>query len=191
MNYSYTMTCVNDCFLVKGSLRAGDFIGLAKRAGKGAVLCPNLARLADVNFAWGQPEAIAALTAQIISKVPAQPDRLAQWIKIGEHGLSSIAMVNHLAPGAMPTLESGMGRLSHPRDPSDLARCIKLLEFAPELVPLFPKMAEVSSVWAGLVGNWAELCRLIESEAPQWRAGRGKCIKTFNLMREIIEGKTP
>jgi hypothetical protein len=186
---SYTVTRRGGCVLVGGSIPAGDLIALMGIGGKGETLSPNLARLTKSTFAWGSAAAIAALTTSVLHETPVSADPLHEWIRSGEHGLSSLAIVNHLVPGAIPPhLEP---TTDYPRDPSDFARCRKLLDSVPELVPLLPKMAELSSVWAGLVGNWHFLCGYMDEENPHWREGRGSNIKTYVRMREIIEGKTP
>ena len=185
---SYTVTRRGGCVLVTGSVPAGDLIALMGLAGKGATLSPNLARLTNSTFAWGSAAAIAALTTSVLNETPASTDPLKEWIRSGEHGLSSLAILNHLVPGAMPHLEPTR---DYPRDPSDFARCRKLLDAVPELVPLLPNMAEVSSVWAGLVGNWQFLCGYMDEENPHWRETSHLCAKTYCQMRAIIEGKTP
>lgn len=110
-------------------------------------------------------------------------ENLIQWLANGERGVSSETIVHHVTG-----LDMGRNFFSdHPWDPSDLGRCIKLLERCPELDLGFrEKMPKVSSVWASLVEHWDELAALLEDEVPGWRSGvKGRAQKTYDLMRVL------
>ena len=102
------------------------------------------------------------------------------WIRNGERGLSSEAIVDHLA---RHPLASARGLGSHPVDPSDLRRCVLLLDAVPTLRPLLPYMAEVSAEWAALVDHWDELEATLRREMR-----RRICPDTYTLMRSVLDG---
>lgn len=105
---------------------------------------------------------------------------LNNWIRNGERGLSSEAIVDHLAHHP---LARARDRGSHPRDASDLRRCVLLLDAVPTLRPLLPHMAEVSAEWAALVDHWDELEATLHREMEQHR-----CPDTYALMRSVLDG---
>jgi len=108
-------------------------------------------------------------------------DPLIVWLLNGEKGLSSKAMVAHIM---------GMGGTAdHPYDPDDLRRCRLLVEQVPVIGALLPRMATCSPVWARIIAHWDELCSLMDSEAPDWRKGRGLAPKTYALLQKLREGK--
>jgi hypothetical protein len=102
-------------------------------------------------------------------------DGIGRWLINGERGISSNAIVQHLT-GNPP----GTDWESHPRDPSDLMRCFKLVTLCPEIRPHLPRMAEVSDVWGRVAERWDELTELMLSE---W--GSGKCPKTYDRMKQL------
>lgn len=97
------------------------------------------------------------------------------WMLYGETGASSKAIVARLV------MNNTGGHLSYPLDPSDLGRCIELLETVPGLKRRFKLMADCGSVWAALVADWPKLTKLYKAEAPS-----GRCPKTYYLMKKII-----
>jgi hypothetical protein len=106
---------------------------------------------------------------------------LVQWLAGGERGASSNAIVQHVTG-------YHTGSNSHPYDPDDLYRCIKLLNAAPWLRERFSEMKSCSAVWARLVERWDELEMTFYSELAD-SGGRKpwKAPKTYALMREILE----
>ena len=111
------------------------------------------------------------------------PADLVRWLAGGELGVSSNTIVQYLT--CLPAL--GGFNSNHPNDPADLAGCRKLLEAVPWLQTEFPRMASRSDVWARLVDNWDDLCRMMDNEAPEWRKPTGCAPVTYARMREIIE----
>lgn len=73
-------------------------------------------------------------------------------------------------------------RKSYPNDVDDFRRCFTLLEKVPELREHFQKMAEVSPIWKNLVEHWDELETFYKEEQ-----GRGRCPKTYELLKSLIE----
>lgn len=106
---------------------------------------------------------------------------LVEWLAGGERGTSSNTIVQHITN--LPALAGDDP--DFPYDPSDLKRCRQLFDQVPELVPLFDRMRTCSPEWEWLVENWAELCALMDEEAPNWRNGQGGCPKTYARMRAM------
>ena len=73
-------------------------------------------------------------------------------------------------------------RKSYPFDPSDLSRCVKLLERVPKMRDYLYKMKDISPIWAKLVEHWDELERLLNEEKDS-----GRCPKTYQLMKKLTE----
>jgi hypothetical protein len=113
------------------------------------------------------------------------PADLVRWLAGGDRGTSSETIVQHLT--GLPALGGLHG--DHPHDPQDLARCRKLLEAVPWLRAEFPRMASRSDVWARLVENWDDLCKMMDNEAPEWREKRGSAPVTYARMRYLIAGE--
>jgi hypothetical protein len=85
--------------------------------------------------------------------------KLISWLANGETGISSKAIVNFLVDGKKPS-ES-----EYPHDPSDLRRCVLLLESVPELEKRFRlNMRKASPNWAALCDNWNLLMTVYRSE---------------------------
>lgn len=99
-----------------------------------------------------------------------------QWLQSDATGLSSLFMCYVLTG-------KGRGRQNnHPHDPSDLNRCIGLLDAAPELRSQIIKMKEHGPVWSALIDHWDELESLLREELPT-----GQAPKCYERMRAIID----
>lgn len=168
------------------------FSKVANVCGKDAVMDTDVARMAGANFAGGHPAALAELRARLAAGAlqferaanPGLSPEAAAWLAGGERGVSSNTIFEHLT-GISAVGKWGGG---YPHDPDDFRRCRLLLERVPELVPLLPRMAEVSPVWAALVAGWDILCATMDAESPNWRAGRGgSAPKTYAMMKKIIK----
>ena len=109
------------------------------------------------------------------------------WLRTGERGSSSEAIVEHLT-GINTDGGRYLGNRDIPWDPADLRRCRLLLEAVPSLAEQFSKMATCSPEWAAMVAHWQELCDMMDAECPQWREGEGKASKTYRRMNEIRKG---
>ena len=111
-------------------------------------------------------------------------ENVVRWLANGERGISSNTIVQVLV--GLPCVGTWGG--SHPHDPDDLTRCIRLLEECPELTPLFPRMEHASKEWGVLVPAWPELSALLDSELPNWRGHEwGNAPKTYGRMRELLD----
>jgi hypothetical protein len=119
-------------------------------------------------------------------------DPLTLWLLNGERGLSTEAMVRHitgapLPPGISPCV------LWHPRDPDDLRRCRLLVEQVPQIAEGLDHMRTASPTWALIVDHWADLCRVMDEEAPNWRqlGCREKAPRTYRALVQIRLGEVP
>lgn len=166
------------------------FAKASKVAGKDAVFDTDVARMAGANFAAGSREALDELRARlevgalhgVKAENPGLSPEAAAWLAHGERGVSSNTIFERLT-GIHATGDWGC---DIPHDPDDLRRCRLLLERVPDLVLLFPRMAEVSTAWAAMVAAWGDLCATMDAECPDWRSvSRGKAPKTYELMRLI------
>lgn len=108
------------------------------------------------------------------------------WIAAGRGvGMSSRTMALWLAFDRKDD-PHGFGP-SHPHDPDDLDRCLRLLALVPELRLHLPRMAELSREWAALIPRWDEIERShIEEVGLGWTKARS-APKTYQLMRDILD----
>lgn len=100
---------------------------------------------------------------------------LTNWLASDDVGMSSKFMAGVLS-----------GRFTcenrHPLDPSDLGRCLRMLDACPELKPHVGRMAEHGPVWASLADEWDDLTALYQRELAS-----GSAPQCYARMREIIE----
>lgn len=101
--------------------------------------------------------------------------QVADWLTSDDTGLSSRFMARILSG-----LPPGDGQPYHPYDTSDFGRCHRLLEKAPALRSLLPRMAGQSDIWKKLVENWDEITKLYLEEEET-----NHCIKAYNLMKSL------
>lgn len=106
-------------------------------------------------------------------------EKALRWLATGEVGASSKTIAFVLSgQNASP--------YDYPRDPSDLNRCIKLLDLYPEWRDRLGEVATLSPYWAALIERWADLEATFHEEAgPDWSKARS-APRTYNLMREIL-----
>lgn len=183
----YRVVVRDGCTLIFGAMPIPHFTALAGAGDEAGVVSMELQQLTGATFAWGPQAACKALadalrTQTLSAMHGANP--LQRWLKVGERGESSNAIVAHLRKVA------GITNLkAHPHDPDDLQRCLKLLDEVPELKADFQRMREVSPVWAALVDNWTAITEAFHAEAgPEWRTAHWSAPKTYALMRQVIEG---
>ena len=88
-------------------------------------------------------------------------ERVDDWLRNGETGLSSEYVVAHMMGTQAPS--------SHPHDYDDLRRVILLLDRIPEWSD---RMAELGSVtgWAGIGPRWAEIVTAVLAADPEARS---------------------
>ena len=112
--------------------------------------------------------------------------KIAEWLVAGETGSSSIAIAARFL-GVVP--RHGW-QCSHPSDPDDFKRCLKLIRAIPEIGGWLKEMREVSPYWKALIDNWQEVENSFMHEVPEWLDGGGmwKCApETFKIMRRIFD----
>ena len=107
-------------------------------------------------------------------------ERIQEWFLTGEQGLSSKAIIHTHLKGLPPS------PLHHPLDPSDLRRCILLLEQVPEAREAFPRLAAASPKWKPLVEQWDNLTTLLREESKE-PGNRGSTPRTYTLMQQLLE----
>jgi hypothetical protein len=108
--------------------------------------------------------------------------QVVKWLATGRVGLSSKCMAMWLAFGERAEPYA-------PADPDDLDRCLKLLDKAPGLRPLIPKMADLTDEWARLVPRWDEVeASHLAEVGLGWTKARS-APKTYELMRMILRPK--
>lgn len=100
--------------------------------------------------------------------------QIIKWLANGETGLSSKTMAFVIGFGVVPK------RVSYPHDPSDLRRCMQLLDIAPEMCLYLDKMSEIHPVWAEIVNNWEELESVYHAEISQKQMP-----KTYELLQKF------
>ena len=191
---AYTVEHRGNCVLITGAVPATALSALAKLVPEDSVMDSDAARLLGVTFAFGPGEELDTLKEGAAdaalrherARNPGISEAATKWLAGGQRGISSETIFTHLT--GIDAL--GDWRKDHPHDSADFRRCRLLLEQVPELVPLFPRMAEVSPQWAALVEQWDTICATMDEEAPAWREGRGqRCPKTYDLIKQAIGRK--
>lgn len=121
-------------------------------------------------------ENLEDLVQELSQKLTLQK-KVAEWLANGvDVGMSSECIAFTLVFDIIPP------RKSYPNDVSDFRRCFTLLNKIPELRAHFQKMAEVSPIWKNLAKHWGELETFYREEQ-----GQGKCPKTYELLKSLIE----
>lgn len=106
---------------------------------------------------------------------------VAIWFANDENvGLSSSTIASYLGLGHLPRHKA------HPHDPSDLNRCLLLLDEIPALRPLMPKMAGVSEQWSKLIGRWDEIEACFIDEVGRGWEKATSAPRTYNLMKQVL-----
>ena len=107
-------------------------------------------------------------------------NRVITWILSGDTGSSSKAICAHM------TGARNSEGYSYPCDPSDLGRCLRLLEHFPEWKPRMSEMVVYGTGWIGLVKKWDELSSLMADEVGiSWEKGK-RAEKTYDAMQQAI-----
>lgn len=112
------------------------------------------------------------------------PQSVINWLSCGERGISSETIASYI--WGLPKSRWGH---SHPHDPDDLKRCLKLLAASPETKARFDEMRSLSPEWNALVTDWAALETLFLEEAHdiEW-SSRKPATKTYAAMKRCIDG---
>jgi len=195
---TYTVTDRDGCTLVFRSIPLSMLNSILDHEPKGAVTSDHLARLAGANIAFGLPQDVDALEAKLTAEAEEKPfasgsgliQNAQRWLAAGQQGLSSCSIFWKLT-GVKPDYLGRDSEYCHPHDPSDLRRCLLLLDQVPEFQGRISEMSGCSRQWAALVDRWDELVRLFESELPrkQWASPQpgSEVPKTYALMKQILK----
>lgn len=101
--------------------------------------------------------------------------KLIEWFAGDDTGLSS----KHMAAVAAGVAGNG----NHPLDPSDLGRCIRLVENVPEVRDAFPAIRASGPKWATVITHWDELVALYAQESLGRRYFTAS--KTYERMKAL------
>ena len=168
-----------------------DFLSKAsKMCGSDAVLNQDVARMAGATFAIGPAELFAELRQRLeIGALIAQRQETptlslaaTTWLASGSRGISSNTMFTVMT--GVDALRDGYQ--SHPHDPDDFDRCLKLLHAVPELRLKLPLMARASPAWAALVEHWDEIERSHLDEVGLGWTKAGNAPRTYELMKKVL-----
>lgn len=111
--------------------------------------------------------------------------KVLQWQTTGNVGVSSATM----ASIALGLDKPFYGRnFDAPHDPSDMLRCMKLLEAIPEIRDHFPAIAKRVPTFKGIIKQWDELVEVMNRECvgDRWRAP-----DAYNLIKKLRGDEEP
>lgn len=105
--------------------------------------------------------------------------KVLSWMMTGDGvGMSAQAMA-----GAAVQIHGGN---SHPYDPSDFNRCLRLIKTIPEIKDNFDSVAMISPQWKALIDRWDEVEKcFIDEVGFDWSKGN-KAPITYKLIKSII-----
>lgn len=103
------------------------------------------------------------------------------WLAAADDdGVSSRALMFWVAFGIKPEKDS------HPIDPDDFCRCLRLLHAAPDLRHRLPSVSTLSPQWARLAEQWDTIeAQFMEEAGLHWEKS-GSAPKTYALMNEAL-----
>jgi len=116
-----------------------------------------------------------------MSDKPDFSQRASAWLHGSDTGMSSEAIFHYMTLG----VKGG----STPSDPSDLGRCIRLLEAFPEWKARMGEMAAVSADWAIMMPHWDAIVASFQREADaavpgKW--GGWSAPETYDMMHDLF-----
>jgi len=171
MNCEYTVKRLCNCLIIFGATPMGEFARLLKEMPATAVIDLRLAKYLGATIVSGTPDDLAALAAlnlppceavqnEINAAIQTGQPALAHWLAHGERGLSSEALAKALfgIPHSAGT--------DHPRDTSDVNRCVQMLEQTHSAHRL-GEARNLSKAWAALVPHWADLSDPLRPESER------------------------
>ncbi|WP_216628381.1 hypothetical protein [Pseudoalteromonas caenipelagi] len=80
---------------------------------------------------------------------------------------------------------------SHPSDPADFNRCLRLLNAVPELRERIPNMASVSAYWAAIAEHWDDIEATFLGEVGyDWSKGTS-APQAYQLMKTVLKDVQP
>jgi len=194
---TFTVTSLDGCLLISGSVEIGVLNILIAGMPKGAVFNFDVQRLGGYSFAIGPVEPLAAMAKRLgdgemyalSATRPHLSEAARRWLSYGGVGASSAAMfwgaTGHVPRGVKVNIEDP----AWPRDPEDLLRCLALVNSVPECANAPEAMRGKSEVWTRLADAWPSLVEAIGAESLSWRSGKGnRAPKTYALMQRVLGG---
>lgn len=106
-------------------------------------------------------------------------NRIIKWFAESRTGMSSECMAYTIG------LQQIGQCTASPYDPSDLWRCLKLLEAVPELRNGLEIMREVSPIWDAIIDRWDDLEVCLLSEIGSLENERWSAPKTYEMLSVI------
>lgn len=108
--------------------------------------------------------------------------KILQWLSTGEVGVSSKAIAFKMCN--INYTEA----FTHPHDPDDFKRCLKLIIETPEIRTRLNEMKSRSPYWSALIDHWNEVETSFMEEVAEWLVSywsNKKATKTYKLMQDI------
>jgi hypothetical protein len=176
--YIHCGSCGHEWVAFETPLELNDFnLHMMKAAGKAP--CPKCG--AKGPLTGRSPTKAAERLAQINADASIT-ERAAAWGASGDTGISSEALCSVML-GRDPRRDWGY---NYPHDPSDLGRCLRLLDKIPEWASRISEMAKLSPEWAALVARWEEIAAtMVDEVGIDWSKGR-EAPKTYALMKSVL-----
>ena len=115
-------------------------------------------------------------------------DKILDWLANGETGISSKTIAYKMAGIKLDRMW-----LSHPSDPGDFKRCLKLVNLIPDIRPRLGEMRSVSKEWDALIEHWKEVEDCFMDEVAEWLTdefSQKRATKTYDLMKKIYTAAT-
>lgn len=115
-----------------------------------------------------------------MSRRPIELSYFVDWLANGERGMSSETIVAAVTGQSV----GKFGNTHHPYDPTDLNRCMKLLDAYPLTRLVFKDAVRgLSDTWARMADRWDEMEGLLREEMATRTDNTAP--KTYALMREL------
>lgn len=167
-----------------------QFASLLSGGPKAAVVSPNLASRFGASFVFGLPADLIKLEAAAPFRAVNEAmfaklqlgEGAREWIRSGEQGMSSLSLFYQLT-GYFQDAEAPGSYV--PADPSDLRRCILMLD-ACGLHDRLKTHGFIGS-WARLMDKWHLIYTMFLEEAPNYKDKNAswKAPKTFALLKTV------
>lgn len=114
-----------------------------------------------------------------LEKENEQKTKVIGWLLGNDTGVSSKVIVAFMT-GNISSLSERYK--SAPSDPSDLGRCLRLLEIMPEWEAHLPELAKKYRPWTHIVNKWQVLKELYNKELSN---EDGRALETYDLMLKL------
>lgn len=108
--------------------------------------------------------------------------KVLEWQAKGEIGISSATMAS-VALGMEKNFYHCY--FSEPSDPSDLLRCMKLVDFIPEVKDSFREISKRCPQFRPIIDNWELLTSTLKREMAQG----SKAPETYSLMKKLLSSE--